>query len=1521
MTEEIKNLIALAENGDSEALFKLGQFYEENSDFELIDPYLAFEYYYKAHILGNLSGSCRALRAYLTGYGTEKNIPLATELLNYIIDKNEENSFFPNYEIYTAVYCREITDNELIWKIASYEHLDPAYINRFANLYLKGLIVAKSTEKAIFLYKKAVEKGDFSSAHDIARIYLTDEKLKSESEAIKYFYISLENGSKDALKDISYFSDRVELDKNKLTEIINKLSDNSNENALIIANLYLEGKYIEKNEKLALELLMKASHSSVNAIERIIYLYESNMATLSHIEEAVENLVSNKNLGILDLYNIIPYIYKTGNENLMKCCLDICEEKLNDDKYISAFTAIDFANIFYYGRYTSKDISKAIYWYKKAIADEGTTKSKYSYVQKAYLALANIYSSSEYINEHKNDALDYYFLAICSCDHLLNNKIAFDMSQSSLSMDDIDAFINYLKGEAEKNTSVAFWLGDAYKNGIIVPVDLDEAIKWYFISDKKRTFYHIDIARLYYKKGDYKNAKEFAEKSISLAYAPSSSYVILGQIYANENLEYFDIEKAVYCYKKAILEGNENAIQHLKLLNCYNVDANLILNDIYNEIIKKIKNDSHISLYRMLPGFYKNGIGNKNDILEIINMLSSLNMYKQLARLYEGLGEYENAIKVLENHLNIVDNKVSSLRKIAFFYERNEALENKDQKAFEYWLKLANLMENDGMFKVGFYYEMGMGVEQSYKEAIKWYNKSVSTFDQFSNYVHTYAYTRLGMLYEKGYGVERDYNKARELYEKGLVCEYGYYPECAYQLGKLYENGYGVSVNYEKAIEYYRLAEGLEDAKLAIQELVEKLNAHYEKKFSLANSGKSYDVFVSWNHNDKKFMDELVYGIENYSFNESKENGQGAYAHYRAWNSDRDADGLIDSCIKNAIDESKFFIVILSENSLKSKWVAKEVEMALGKVKSGLWSEESIIVIYLDEKSSQILNSIKNKDNPFYHLKEYTGSFVSAQDNNLINNICERIKNGFECEAIRRYIANQQKIGKQFKFLLRNQCEATLDGNEGFSQLIDALIDFEGGYLKRDLHSRNDFDYDAKISVDKIMDSGCSFYLYGDGGSGKSLYLTNLINTYFKPPHFFIRINLIDYENWFSEGENLTQLLNRELNKYLSNTQKYRFEKSLTRARNGGRNNIIVVFDGLDEINDTCKRVLLKLIEEYRKSNQGDRFIFTARKTPFYQELKMLFDNLKLYEIRGLEKDEQEKLYDVICSRVEKGKNNDNSDERDTLKLDFFIRLSDITGEIKKNPMLLSNLIFIYLKNNGREFPAKKHEIIGKSVGIFIDELEEERNIRCKYSGYMANGRLRKILEFIAYQKLSGISLDFERLICAYFEENDEARTLCLQNGDIPHDVGSEIYKYLFRRAIITTDKITHDIFTAFFAGCFVYNKIYEGKIATRSVVFKDEEYLIDLLNDGYDGFLGCEEGMWNEVSAELIMKLDYEINALDNRPMRERHPSYNTFDKTLTKALLEKGFSSGAIEIISVLANEKQGFYFNEFIKRYISC
>ena len=61
----------------------------------------------------------------------------------------------------------------------------------------------------------------------------------------------------------------------------------------------------------------------------------------------------------------------------------------------------------------------------------------------------------------------------------------------------------------------------------------------------------------------------------------------------------------------------------------------------------------------------------------------------------------------------------------------------------------------ESQFNLGIQYQDGKGVEQNFKEAVKWYRKAAEQGDSD-------AQNNLGFMYQKGQGVERDFGEARK---------------------------------------------------------------------------------------------------------------------------------------------------------------------------------------------------------------------------------------------------------------------------------------------------------------------------------------------------------------------------------------------------------------------------------------------------------------------------------------------------------------------------------------------------------------------------------------------------------------------------------------------------------------------------------------------------------------------------------------------------------------------------------------
>jgi len=66
------------------------------------------------------------------------------------------------------------------------------------------------------------------------------------------------------------------------------------------------------------------------------------------------------------------------------------------------------------------------------------------------------------------------------------------------------------------------------------------------------------------------------------------------------------------------------------------------------------------------------------------------------------------------------------------------------------------------MFRLGYSYDVGLGVEQDYRKAREWYEKAAAKGSADAMY-------NLGLLYANGHAVEQDYGKAREWFEKAAA--------------------------------------------------------------------------------------------------------------------------------------------------------------------------------------------------------------------------------------------------------------------------------------------------------------------------------------------------------------------------------------------------------------------------------------------------------------------------------------------------------------------------------------------------------------------------------------------------------------------------------------------------------------------------------------------------------------------------------------------------------------------------------
>ncbi len=102
-------------------------------------------------------------------------------------------------------------------------------------------------------------------------------------------------------------------------------------------------------------------------------------------------------------------------------------------------------------------------------------------------------------------------------------------------------------------------------------------------------------------------------------------------------------------------------------------------------------------------------------------------------------------------------------------------------------------------------YEFGQGVEQDFKEAVKWYQKAADQGDANGQ-------TSLGFMYANGEGVEQDFKEAVKWYRK--AADQGD-ASAQYNLGLMYYNGEGVPIDRGVAYVWYSIAAANGDTETA----------------------------------------------------------------------------------------------------------------------------------------------------------------------------------------------------------------------------------------------------------------------------------------------------------------------------------------------------------------------------------------------------------------------------------------------------------------------------------------------------------------------------------------------------------------------------------------------------------------------------------------------------------------------------------------------------------------------------------
>lgn len=283
------------------------------------------------------------------------------------------------------------------------EHNEPASISYLATLYdpnyYTGDLVEKNIQKAITLYKKAIELGDKSVLHQYGALLLEDKDNKDNYQlGISYLEKEGELGNVSVMFKLmeEYFYD-----------------DLDNEDKA----LYWAKKIINHQALSPLEKAYKSSHSYIKGIIGIIYFEQGEE------EEAFSNLQSAHT-------NLTP-------------------------QGPSCYSTLLLAECYYFGLGTSIDYSQAYKYYSESIKFEGgLSKSSVNYV---YRRLGDQCSKGLGVDQNSSMAFSYYMKAANHDDPLAEASVADAYFDGNGIAKDINKAIFWFEKSAQQGHAYSWY--------------------------------------------------------------------------------------------------------------------------------------------------------------------------------------------------------------------------------------------------------------------------------------------------------------------------------------------------------------------------------------------------------------------------------------------------------------------------------------------------------------------------------------------------------------------------------------------------------------------------------------------------------------------------------------------------------------------------------------------------------------------------------------------------------------------------------------------------------------------------------------------------------------------------------------------------------------------------------------------------------------------------------------------------------------------------------------------------------
>ena len=182
-------------------------------------------------------------------------------------------------------------------------------------------------------------------------------------------------------------------------------------------------------------------------------------------------------------------------------------------------------------------------------------------------------------------------------------------------------------------------------------------------------------------------------------------------------------------------------------------------------------------------------------------------------KYYYDQKDYQNALKYLNRAAQ--KGHVKAICLLMPMYYNGEVIEKNYAKAAKL-LEQFDYIDETCNYLGHIYYEGGFGVEQDYKTAFKYFERSAKNGNAGGE-------SALGLMYYLGEGVEQDYTKALEQFKLAAEQEKA---SAQTMLGMMYNEGLGVEANEQEALKWFYRAYSNGDEMAG--KIIQKINRDYD---------------------------------------------------------------------------------------------------------------------------------------------------------------------------------------------------------------------------------------------------------------------------------------------------------------------------------------------------------------------------------------------------------------------------------------------------------------------------------------------------------------------------------------------------------------------------------------------------------------------------------------------------------------------------------------------------------------------